>query len=150
VKLFPVPKTDLVVELLLRNEHCPPHVHVENEKVPWEARFEFSFVSNAVRLMDIDPIQDAPSIKTIDCIRAAITANLVKCRKEWWERIGDCCINNRWMCLTEDGELAILGKRDKDATQIRAVVYDVGKKELTVSLKDGAVHVKTAGKGVYR
>ncbi len=121
MKLFSVPKTALVVELPLRDEHCPPHVHVENEEVPWEARFEFSFVSNAVTLMDLDPIQDAPSIKTIDRIRASITANLGKCRKEWWER---------------------------HATQIRAAVYDVGKEKLAVSLKDGAVHIRKAGKGV--
>jgi hypothetical protein len=52
------------------------------------------------------------------------------------------------MRLTEDNEVAILGKREKHATQIRAAAYDVGKEELAVSLKDGAVYIRKAGKGV--
>jgi hypothetical protein len=74
VKLFQVPRTGLWVELRTRDEHCPPHVHVENEAVPWEARLAFSFIDNAVRLMDVDPIEDAPSTRTIDRIKAAIAA----------------------------------------------------------------------------
>ena len=27
--------------------------------MPWEARLAFSFIGNAVRLMDVDPIEDA-------------------------------------------------------------------------------------------
>jgi hypothetical protein len=64
-------------------EHCPPHLHVENEEVPWEARLAFSFVSDVVRLMDINPVEDAPDTRTIDRIKAAIAANLPKCRAEW-------------------------------------------------------------------
>ena len=60
MKLFQVPRTGLYVELRTRDEHCPPHVHVENEAVPWEARLAFSFIGKAVRLMDVDPIEEAP------------------------------------------------------------------------------------------
>ena len=147
MKLFPVPKTALFVELKLRDEHCPPHVHVEDEEVPWEARFEFSFVSDAVLLMDVDPIEDAPSTRAIDRIKRAITANLAKCRKEWWERIGTCCIDNRWMHLTPGGEIALLGEREKGAGQIGAVSYDAKTRELGVRMKNGSVHTKKAGKG---
>ena len=97
MKLFQVPRTGLYVELRTRDEHCPPHVHVENEEVPWEARLAFSFIGNAVRLMDVDPIEDAPSTRTIDRIKAAIASNLPKCRAEWWTRVGTCCVDNRWM-----------------------------------------------------
>ena len=30
---------DLVIAVLTRNEHCPPHVHVGTDK--WDARFQF-------------------------------------------------------------------------------------------------------------
>jgi hypothetical protein len=61
---------------MLRDEHCPHHLHVENATVPWEARFAFSFVSDIIRLMDVDPIEDAPNTRTIDRIKAAIAANV--------------------------------------------------------------------------
>ena len=53
---------------MLRDEHCPPHVHVESRTTLWEARFRFSFVGNKVGLMDIDPIEERPSTRTIDNI----------------------------------------------------------------------------------
>jgi hypothetical protein len=103
VKLFQVPRTGLYVGPRTRDEHCPPHVHVENEAVPWEARLAFSFIGNAVRLMDADPIEDAPSMRTIDRIKLAIASNLPRCRVEWWVRVGTCRVDNRWMQVSRNG-----------------------------------------------
>lgn len=147
MKLFPVPRTGLHVELLLRDEHPPPHVHVENEAVPWEARLEFSFVSDAVRLMDVDPIEDAPSARTVDRVKAAIAANVQKCRKEWWNRVGGCCIENRWVRIGTDGHLTLLARREKGAIQIKSASYDPGSLELALTMKDGSVHNMVAGTG---
>ena len=102
MKLFSVPRTGLHVELRTRDEHCPPHVHVENEEVPWEARLAFSFVSDVIRLMDVDPIGDAPGTRAIDRIKAAIVNNLPKCRAEWWMKVGTCCLDNRWVRVSRD------------------------------------------------
>lgn len=38
----------LVIAVLTRNVHCPPHVHVGTTK--WNARFLFSFWHDGVRL----------------------------------------------------------------------------------------------------
>ena len=46
----------LVIAILTRNEHCPPHVHVGPQE--WDARFEFSFWHNGVRLWDVEPVQN--------------------------------------------------------------------------------------------
>jgi hypothetical protein len=46
----------LQMAVLTRNEHCPPHVHVGS--VDWEARFEFSFWHNGVRLWDVVPVKN--------------------------------------------------------------------------------------------
>ena len=43
---------------------------------------------SVVRLMDVDPIEDAPSTRTIDRIKTAIANDLPKCRAEWWARVG--------------------------------------------------------------
>lgn len=149
MKLFPVPKTGLHVELLLRDEHPPPHLHVEDEEVPWEARFEFSFVSDAVRIMDIDPVEAAPSMRTLDRIRDAIAANLARCREEWWNRIGTCGLDNRWVRV-EEGVLALLSAREKGAVQVETARYDPGKRELEFVMRDGSRLVMEAGKGIER
>ena len=107
----------------MRGEHCPPHLHVENEEVPWEARLAFSFVSDVVRLMDVDPIEDAPNARTIDRIKAAIVNNLPKCRAEWWARVGTCCLDNRWIRLSRDGTLTVLVRREVGAIQARVLVF---------------------------
>jgi hypothetical protein len=112
VKLFQVPRTGLYVELRTRDEHCPPHVHVEDEEVPWEAPLAFSFIGNAVRLMDVDPIEDAPSTRTIDRIKAAIASNLPRCGTEWWTRVSTCCVDNRWIRVSRDGTVTVLARRE--------------------------------------
>ncbi len=148
MKLFQVPRTGLYVELRTRDEHCPPHVHVENEEVPWEARLAFSFVSDAIRLMDVDPIKDAPSTRTIDRIKAAIVSNLPRCRAAWWAKVGMCCLDNRWAQISQDGTVTVLARREKGAIQIGAAAYEPQTEQMTLTMMDGARFVMTAGAGV--
>lgn len=147
MRLFPVPRTALHVELLLRDEHPPPHLHVEDEEVPWEARFEFSYVTDAVRIMDIDPVEAAPSRKVLDRIRAEIAANLARCRAEWWNRIGTCGLDSRRVRVAE-GRVTLLAGAEEGAVQVRTVRFDPVRQELTFVMRDGSAHVMAAGKGV--
>ena len=148
MKLFQVPRTGLWVELRTRDEHCPPHVHVENEAVPWEARLAFSFIDNAVRLMDVDPIEDAPKTRTIDRIKAAIAANLPKCRTDWWARVGTCCIDNRWTQVSRDETVIVLARRETGAVQIGRAIYELSAGQVTLIMKDGTSLTVKAGAGV--
>jgi hypothetical protein len=148
VKLFQVPRTGLHVELRTRDEHCPPHVHVENEAVPWEARLAFSFVSDAVRLMDVDPIDEAPSTRAIDRIKAAIMNNLPKCRAAWWAKVGTCCLDNRWVRMSRDGGLTVLARRETGAAQIERTTYELRTGRITLIMKDGTTLAMKAGEGV--
>ena len=148
MKLFQVPRTGLYVELRTRDEHCPPHVHVENEEVPWEARLAFSFIDNAVRLMDVDPIEDAPNTRTIDRIKVAIAANLPQCRAEWWARVGTCCIDNRWVLASSAGAVTVLAKRGTGAVQIGRAIHEPSAGQVTLFLKDGTSLAVKAGAGV--
>ena len=133
MKLFSLPRTGLHVELRTRDEHCPPHVHVENEEVPWEARLAFSFVSDVIRLMDVDPIGDAPRTRTIDRIKAAIVNNLPTCRAEWWIKVGRCCLDNRWVRVSRDGALTVLTRRDAGAVQIGRASYEPQARQLNLT-----------------
>jgi hypothetical protein len=132
----------------MRGEHCPPHLHVENEEVPWEARLAFSFVSDVVRLMDVDPIEDAPNARTIDRIKAAIVNNLPRCRAEWWARVGTCCLDNRWIRRSQDGTLTVLVRREMATIQVRAATYDPRVGQVTLIMKDGTSLAINAGAGV--
>jgi hypothetical protein len=147
VKLFPVPRTGLYVELLLRDEHCPPHIHVENEEVPWEARFSFCFVSNNVRLMDVDPMGNAPSRRVIDRIMGAITANLPLCREAWWNNFHDCCLSNRWLRKDAKDVVTLLTKRERGAAQIHRAHFIPSSNIVRLSLRDGAAVEILCGTG---
>ena len=148
MKLFQVPRTGLYVELRTRDEHCPPHVHVENEAVPWEARLAFSFIGRTVRLMDVDPIEEAPSTRTIDRIKAAIVGNLPKCRAEWWARVGTCCVDNRWCQVARDGTVTVLARRQAGAAQIVSAVYQPQAGQVMLIMKDGTSLAMEAGAGM--
>lgn len=60
----------LVIAVLTRNEHCPPHVHVGTEQ--WDARFEFSFWHHGVRLWDVLPAQNTPSAALLEGLRQVL------------------------------------------------------------------------------
>ncbi|WP_279117234.1 hypothetical protein, partial [Acidithiobacillus thiooxidans] len=81
----------LLIAVLTRNEHCPPHVHVGTSD--WNARFEFSFWHNGVRLWDVMPIQESPSAGLLEEIRQAIrrAENLHCARKLWWQSRQTLC-----------------------------------------------------------
>ena len=84
----------LLIAVLTRNEHCPPHVHVGTGD--WNARFEFSFWHNGVRLWDVMPIQESPSAGLLEEIRQAIrrAENLHCARKLWWQSRQTLCLDN--------------------------------------------------------
>jgi len=142
-----VPRTGLSVDLLLRGEHHPPHVHVEDAEAAWEARFEFSFLTNIVRLIDVDPLANAPTTKAINRVRSAIIANLMICRLEWWEKIKGCCLDNKWVIIDEARVVAVLAKRRRTSVQIQTAHYAPASDTLTLIFKDGTRHHMRAGSG---
>jgi len=84
----------LLVAVLTRNEHCPPHVHVGTNA--WNARFEFSFWHNGVRLWDVMPIQETPSAVLLEDLRQVIkqAENLRHARELWWLSRQTLCLDN--------------------------------------------------------
>src|SRR5471030_2225560 len=87
----------LDIAVLTRNEHCPPHVHVGSDK--WEARFEFSFWHNNVRLLDVMPAQSQPTVTVLEDFRQTIKkpANLRRARELWWKSLQTVwMVNQLW------------------------------------------------------
>lgn len=85
-----------VIAILSRNEHCPPHVHVNVDK--WEARFEFSFWHNGVRLLDVIPAKNEPKAALLEELRQTIKhpSNLRRARELWWQTCGTLCLENQY------------------------------------------------------
>jgi hypothetical protein len=125
----------LVVAVLTRNEHCPPHVHVGTDD--WDARFESGFWHDAVRLWDVVPVQNMPSAALLEELRQVVkqAANLRRSRELWWLSRKTLCIDNlQWDPATAEvvsprqkrrGAVAILSSRF-DAPGYKTVLTLVG------------------------
>lgn len=85
----------LLIAVLTRNEHCPPHVHISAPQ--WEARFEFSFWHNGVRLWDVVPAQQQPKIAVLEGLRQVLKTpiHLKRARACWWHSMKSLCLVNQ-------------------------------------------------------
>ncbi len=85
----------LLIAVLTRNEHCPPHVHVGTNK--WEARFEFSFWHSGLRLMDVVPTQNQPTYSVLEDLRQVLKLpkHLRRAREIWWLSTQTVCLDNQ-------------------------------------------------------
>ncbi|NMZ40464.1 DUF4160 domain-containing protein [Pseudomonas proteolytica] len=83
-----------VIAVLLRDEHCPPHVHVMGKD--WDARFRFSFLDGNVALWDVDPERRRPSSSVLEGIRQTLMQQhyLARARRIWWEKLQTVCLDN--------------------------------------------------------
>lgn len=92
------------VAVLTRNEHCPPHVHAGTPA--WDARFEFSFWHNGVRLWDVSPAQNEPNAAVLEALRQVLKQSQVlhRARTLWWRSRGTLCLERQhWDAVAEEG-----------------------------------------------
>jgi len=131
----------LVVAVLTRNEHCPPHVHVGPPE--WEARFEFSFWHNGVRLWDVVPVRNKPNVEVLEGLRQAIMlpANLRRARECWWQSKQALCLVNQMWDEQQQEVAAPLQKR-KSARMIQTAVFDTQRYRTILQLKGTPVPVE--------
>lgn len=83
------------IAVFLRNEHCPPHVHVAGQR--WKARFRFGFLDAGVQLWDVDPERCRPPLAVLEGIRQTLMQPdcLDRARRIWWEKLHTVCLDNR-------------------------------------------------------
>ncbi|MCA8407989.1 DUF4160 domain-containing protein [Burkholderia cenocepacia] len=121
------------IAVLTRDEHCPPHVHVDGGT--WSARFEFAFWHNDVHFMDVDPAHTTISSKELRAIIAIIRANLPRARKCWWSMCQDICLTNKyWDHNTTSVVKPVSGK--KGLVRIANGTYDDTKSLTTLRFDD--------------
>lgn len=83
-----------VISVLLRDEHCPPHVHVRGKE--WDARFRFSFLDRRVELWDVDPERRRTPESILNGLSQALMQPhyLARARRIWWEKLQTVCLEN--------------------------------------------------------
>ncbi|UII70831.1 DUF4160 domain-containing protein [Pseudomonas sp. HN11] len=83
-----------VISVFIRDEHCPPHVHVRGNE--WDARFRFSFLNGDVELWDVEPERRQPPMAVLKEIREAIMQRhyLARARRIWWDYLQTVCLEN--------------------------------------------------------
>ncbi|WP_353632137.1 DUF4160 domain-containing protein [Pseudomonas canadensis] len=83
-----------VISVFIRDEPCPPHVHVWGNE--WDARFRFSFLHGEVELWDVEPERRQPPMAVLKEIRGAIMQRhyLARARRIWWEYLQTVCLEN--------------------------------------------------------
>lgn len=112
----------LIIAVLTRNEHCPPHVHVGTVK--WDARFLFSFWHEGVRLWDVTPAQNEPAA-VLEDLRQALKqpAHLRKARELWWRSRQTLCLENQQWDMAAD-EVVSPKDRRPQGLAIRSARFD--------------------------
>ena len=123
-----------------RDEHCPPHLHADCRD-GWEARYEFSFLSDEVTFWDIKG-SVFPTRATLNGLGMAIVQNLPKIRARWWGLMNTTCLENRFVKVS--GVTVTLSERKhKGAIQIAKAFYDPTEQETSLILSDGSQHIIT-------
>jgi len=84
------------IAVLLRNEHCPPHVHVDG--IDWQIRIKFSFCHSDTEFWDAKPLVNKPTDSLINdiCQELKKQNNLSKARKVWMTAVGTTCLDNKY------------------------------------------------------
>ena len=119
------------------DDHCPPHVHAHHRREGWIARVSFSYVDEAIALMSIAPMRNAPLRRVVNRLLDDIQERLGDCRRVWWTIRGTTCLANQWVVVLPDGRAEPRPKRTKDAQQIADAVYEPSSGELEVRFRDG-------------
>lgn len=78
------------------NDHCDPHVTFDCQADAWKARIQFSMVKPSIRLIDVKPVRNAPSLALLNALANQLGQRLDQCRMQWWRtKSGELCIDNK-------------------------------------------------------
>ena len=114
-------------------DHCPPHVTAVCRADNWEARFEFSMVSDDVSVWSITPKSNAPSKSVIDAIAQDVHQRRAQCRAAWWkyqQHGHGVCLDNAPVSRTPSGAVVLWdplsGKSPAGTIMPRTGIYLAG------------------------
>ncbi|WP_025108745.1 hypothetical protein [Pseudomonas sp. H1h] len=123
----------LSIRIMLRDEHCPPHAHVDAGA--WNARLQFSFWHNDIDLWDVVPISRRPPMAVLQglCRSLGQTAHLRRARGIWWSGLRTVCLDNQvWDC--ESNEVPVMKPVTDTTYRIGAARYEPEEDKVLLTL----------------
>lgn len=120
------------IAVLTRDEHCPPHVHVDG--AGWKCTFEFSFWHDSVTL---DEVQGNVKTAVLEELRQVVESpqNIRNARVLWWRTMKDICVTNKYW--DHDKVEVIDGKLGKaNMPTIESAIFDEGSYSTILKLSD--------------
>ena len=79
-----------------RDEHPPPHIHVEHLAEGWEIKVAFSYVENTVSTYQVKHLGGKlPTLARLNAIVLEIMKSRRECRDVWWRHIQDAGLENQ-------------------------------------------------------
>jgi len=124
----------LSLVVMLRDEHCPPHVHVDGGT--WNARFLFSFWHNGVELWDVMPMARQPPLGVLEGLRRTLKCpeHLWRARSIWWEKLQTVCLDHQ-LWDWQANEVVIMKRSASTTYAIGAARYDTQNNTTLLELK---------------
>ncbi|SDT21837.1 DUF4160 domain-containing protein [Pseudomonas prosekii] len=123
----------LSMMIMLRDEHCPPHAHV-NAGI-WSARFKFSFWHNSVELWDVVAHSRRPPLAVLEGLRQALRqpAHLRRARGIWWDKLQTACLDNQ-LWDTQNDEVVMMKSVASTTYMIGSSYYEPEKNKTLLVL----------------
>lgn len=121
------------IRIMLRDEHCPPHAHVDAGA--WNARFRFSFWHNEVDLWDVVPLSRRPPLAVLNglCLSLGQPAHLRRARGTWWSGLKTVCLDNQiWDC--QANEVPVMKPVTDETYRIGSARYEPDEDKVLLSL----------------
>lgn len=119
----------------LRDEHCPPHTHVDGGT--WSARFKFSFWRNGVELWDVVPHSRRPPGAVLEGLRYGLRqpVHLRRARSIWWDKLQTACLDNQ-LWDSQDNEVVVMKRITSTTYVIGSACYEPDKNKTLLALID--------------
>lgn len=117
----------------LRDEHCPPHAHVDGGT--WSARFKFSFWHNSVELWDVVQQSRRPPSAVLEGLRHGLRqpAHLRRARSIWWNKLQTACLDNQ-LWDSHDNEVVVMKRITSTTYVIGSACYEPDKNKTLLAL----------------
>lgn len=139
-RVFRSERTGAVI-YVFSDDHCPPHVHARQRGDGWIARVRFSYVGNAVGLMSLVPLDNAPLRRTLNGLLDEIVDELSACRRVWWAIRRTTCLTGQWLIMPSPEKIEIAPAGAANAKRIAGATYDPPEERIRVTLHDGTTAV---------
>ncbi len=132
-KVFKQTSGGLSIEVLTRDEHCPPHVHVMHRGEGWEIKVYFSFAEHGQGSYRVEAVAHGgmPSIGRVNTVINLIARGRRDCRRKWWKYLATVCLRNQWLEVDATGVVRFAAPNSPNAAVANVAAYEPATDEVS-------------------